>query len=234
MKHIINFKKVKLLFHTDLVEQKVLLYHYIGTLTTIMILFFVLLLLMNTDGQGIKEQYILYTLGIIGTIVAFCHYVGEKVHRTRGLFLLLPANAIEKYAALFIEGGIIILLFHVISGVGCYMYHLYDKSFQVLSIPYILNAFPLSVMAFIFSSVFLSYILFRRYTLPIVMGFYILLLLCFSILENVLRVYNFTDIGIVMVSLAGCSISFLDIFFYIAALVCMYIAYLKLEKKEIK
>jgi hypothetical protein len=189
---------------------------------------------MNTDGQGIKEQYILYTLGFIGTIVTFCRYVGEKIHRPRGLFLSLPANTIEKYAALLIEGGIIIILFHVISGLGCYMYHLYDKSFQILSIPYILNAFPLSAMAFVFSSVFLSCIIFRRYALPIVGSSYVFLLLCSSILENVLRIHNFTDMGIAIAPMTGYSIRFLDIFFYIAALVCMYIAYLKLKKKEIK
>lgn len=234
MKHIINFKKVKLLLQTDFVEQRVLLYHYIGTLITIMILFFVLILLMNTDCQGIKEQYILYILGFTGTIVTFCRYVGEKVHRPKGLFLSLPANTIDKYAALLIEGGIIIILFHVISGLGCYIYHLYDNSFQILSILYVLNAFPLSAMAFIFSSVFLSYVIFRRYALPIVVGSYILLLLCSSVLENVLRIHNFTNMGVAMAPLTGCSISFMEIFFYIAALICMYIAYLTLEKKEIK
>lgn len=234
MKHIINLKKVKLLLHTDWVEQRVLFYHYIGTLITVMMLFFVLILLINTDCQGIKEQYILYSLGSIGTIVTFCHYVGEKVHRPRGLFLSLPANTIEKYAVLLIEGGIIIILFHVISGFGCYMYHLYDNSFRILSPHYMLNAFPLSVMAFIFSSFFLSYILFRRYALPIVVVFYVLLLLCSSILENILRIHNFADMGIAVIPLTRCFISFLDIFFYIATLVCMYIAYIKLKTIEIK
>lgn len=234
MKHIINLKKIKLLLHTDWVEQRVLLYHYIGTLTAIMILFLVLILLMNKDSQGIKEQYILYILGIIGTIVAFGRYVGEKVHRSRGLFLSLPANTIEKYIALLIEGGIILILFHMISGLSCYMYHLYNNNFQILSIPYIFNAFPLSAMVFIFSSVFLSYILFKRYALPIVVGFYVLLLLCSSILENILRIHNFSDMNITIVPLSGYSICFLDTFFYIAALLCLYIAYLKLKKKEIK
>jgi hypothetical protein len=234
MKHIIDLKKVKLLFHTDWVEQRVVFYHYVGTLTTIMILFFVLISWMNPNYEGIREQYILYILGIAGTMVTFCHYVGEKVHRPRGLFLSLPANTIEKYAVLLIEGGMVVVLFHLISGFGCYVYHLYDNSFRILSIPYILNAFPLSFMAFIFSSVLLSYILFRRYALPIVVGFYVLLLLCFSILENVLRIHNFTDIGMIVARLNGFTIRLWDIFFYIAALVCMYFTYLKLKTKEIK
>ena len=210
MKHLIDLKKIKLLLHTDWVEQRVLLYHYIGILTTIMILFFVLIVLMNADCGLIKEQYILYAIGVAGTIIAFGHYVGEKIHRPGGLFLSLPASPIEKYAVLLIEGGIIIILFHVISGISCYIFCLYDSSFQILSIPYIFNAFPLSAMSFIFSSVFLSHILFRRYALPVVAGFYVLLLLCYSILENALRACYITDMDITVAPLhpVGFRISF--------------------------
>lgn len=233
-----SVQRVKLLIRKDWIEyRKKLIY---GAL----ILLGVMLscLLFSKLGNLNFRPFTLYVLGLMGTLIGFCSYVNTMIHRPKGLFLTLPASNPEKYAAILIEGLLVFLVFQATFwiGIGVFSLFTYVPPIALKDLTMTLQEFTL--LAFVISLMFLSYVTFRKYALGIAFGGYILII--GSIIGASYLFFRFSGIEMgrnpayVESNPAYTALHWLGIgftpMFLLATLVVLYVAYLKLKEKELR
>ena len=164
------------------------------------------------------------------------------IHRPRGLFLTLPASNQEKYAAILIEGIVVFLAYQVTfwtgTGIASMLIHIQPVAFKDITMP--LQEF--TMLAFVGSLMFLSYVTFKKYALGIACGGYILIIasiigivyLCINILNIQPGMNSFCyESSPLYTAVYWLSFAFTPAFL-IATLVVLYVAYLKLKEKELR
>ena len=89
------------------------------------------------------------------------------IHRPRGLFLTLPASNQEKFAAILIEGIVVFLTYQVTfwtgTGIASMLIHIQPVAFKDI----IMTLQDFTMLAFVGSLMFLSYVTFKKYALGI-------------------------------------------------------------------
>ena len=211
MKTDFSIQRINLLLRKDWIENKKKLAY--GVLVILGVLFFFLLSSILWDTRF--RTFTLYVLGSLGTFIAFCSYVNLMIHRPRGLFLTLPASNQEKFAAILIEGIVVFLTYQVTfwtgTGIASMLIHIQPVAFKDITMP--LQEF--TMLAFVGSLMFLSYVTFKKYALGIACGGF-----CYESSPFYTAVY-------------WLSFAFTPAFL-IATLVVLYVAYLKLKEKELR
>mgnify|MGYP003210199149 CR=1 FL=1 len=222
MKTDFSIQRINLLLRKDWIENKKKLAY--GVLVILGVLFFFLLSSILWDTRF--RTFTLYVLGSLGTFIAFCSYVNLMIHRPRGLFLTLPASNQEKFAAILIEG------------IASMLIHIQPVAFKDITMP--LQEF--TMLAFVGSLMFLSYVTFKKYALGIACGGYILIVasiigivyLCISTLNIQPGMDRFCyESSPLYTTVYWLSFAFTPAFL-IATLVVLYVAYLKLKEKELR
>ena len=187
MKTDFSIQRINLLLRKDWIENKKKLAY--GVLVILGVLFFFLLSSILWDTRF--RTLTLYVLGSLGTFIAFCSYVNLMIHRPRGLFLTLPASNQEKFAAILIEGIVVFLTYQVTfwtgTGIASMLIHIQPVAFKDI----IMTLQDFTMLAFVGSLMFLSYVTFKKYALGIACGGYILIIasiigivyLCINILN---------------------------------------------------
>lgn len=167
MKDTFNLNRIKLLLRADWIEYYKKGIYQIGSVLAGMALYFSLVLYSNGNGNLPRKQLVFFSIGIIVTLIYFCRYAGNKVHRSKGLFLTLPANNLEKYVTILVEGILLLTLFICTFWTGIFIIHIFIPYFPVfapwemgISISYLF-------FTFLFSLFFLSYITFRKHAFVI-------------------------------------------------------------------
>ena len=172
MKTDFSIQRINLLLRKDWIENKKKLAY--GVLVILGVLFFFLLSSILWDTRF--RTFTLYVLGSLGTFIAFCSYVNLMIHRPRGLFLTLPASNQEKYAAILIEGIVVFLAYQVTfwtgTGIASMLIHIQPVAFKDI----IMTLQDFTMLAFVGSLMFLSYVTFKKYALGIACGGYILII----------------------------------------------------------
>ena len=244
MKNTINLNRIKLLLRADWIEHDKKILFHIGAIIAGILIYYFLVVTDSESGEiSAKSQQLAFIFGTIGTLIYYCRYVGIKVHQPKGLFLTLPANCIEKYVALLIEGILLLLIYILIFSAGFYIISLFI-SFPLFMPWDIKTSAPASFFLFIFSLFFLSYITFRKYAIVIticsiaatVAAFVGLGFLCKYILINYIVVDNEIPEGLqdVFKGLFYVLSNYYNYLFYTATLAVFYLAFLKLRRKELR
>lgn len=239
----ISLQRIKLLLRADWIEHRTQVSFVIGSFLAAFIVFFLITLQGDaTTRDFIRKQYFFYGLGLFGYFVYYCRYVGTKVHTPKGLFLTLPANTMEKFSALLLEGFILIAVFHLLLWLALYGVSLIMPNYSVISFFDIMGTFKMTlpIIAFLSSLLFLSYITFRKHAFPAAILAYTLLLggTLFMIKELVVEALGsqkgvFTEMT-PMYYTVNFLIRYHAITFVAATLGILYIAYLKLKEKELR
>ena len=228
MKTDFSIQRINLLLRKDWIENKKKLAY--GVLVILGVLFFFLLSSILWDTRF--RTFTLYVLGSLGTFIAFCSYVNLMIHRPRGLFLTLPASNQEKFAAILIEGIVVFLTYQVM------LIHIQPVAFKDI----IMTLQDFTMLAFVGSLMFLSYVTFKKYALGIACGGYILIIasiigivyLCINILNIQPGLNSFCyESSPLYTAVYWLSFAFTPAFL-IATLVILYVAYLKLKEKELR
>lgn len=109
MNTTLSIKRVGYILRVDFLEHKMYL-----LLFSICCFAGWVFLLYNSTSNYISWFYmVMMLLGI-----NYCSYVGRKLHQPKGIYLTLPATAIEKCVALLIEGLFFMLLFNLLYWMG--------------------------------------------------------------------------------------------------------------------
>lgn len=236
MNDILSFKRILLVLRADWIEYKKSLCIALGVMALILI---ALYWIGDTpSGQGF------YYGCTLATLVYFWQIVGRKSHRPKGLFLTLPASNVEKYLSLLIEGFVILLVFQLLFWANHLLYGQVYPSYPLLNpgnIGLFSNLALLALASFASSLYFLGYMTFRKQPFLITSAGIIISVLVF------VRIYVFfiESNGIVeMLSKDYKKLYGNDMFMpmphlfeatmFIATLVTLYVAYLKLKEREIK
>lgn len=232
-----NLQRIGLLLRKDWIEHKK------GLLFIVLITVGTLLLLYFTAGYNNKvfHPFSFYVFGLLATLIGFCRYVNRIIHHAKGIYLALPASNPEKYAAILIEGVLFFLTFQVLFwtalGIGSLFVTIQPISFHDIAV----NWKQFSFLSLITSLIFLSYVTFRKYALGVVIGGFLafiglltgssyLLIKSGWGMEAVTKFFqNLSDMNPAATQFA--LNSFISLI-YISTLAIMYIAYLKLKRKE--
>ena len=226
MKTDFSIQRINLLLRKDWIENKKKLAY--GVLVILGVLFFFLLSSILWDTRF--RTFTLYVLGSLGTFIAFCSYV------------TLPASNQEKYAAILIEGIVVFLAYQVTfwtgTGIASMLIHIQPVAFKDI----IMTLQDFTMLAFVGSLMFLSYVTFKKYALGIACGGYILIIasiigivyLCINILNIQPGMNSFCyESSPLYTAVYWLSFAFTPAFL-IATLVVLYVAYLKLKEKELR
>ncbi len=237
MKTDFSIQRINLLLRKDWIENKKKLAYGVLVILGVLLFFLLSSILWATRFR----TFTLYVLGSLGTFIAFCSYVNLMIHRPRGLFLTLPASNQEKFAAILIEGIVVFLTYQVTfwigTGIASMLIHIQPVAFKDITMP--LQEF--TMLAFVGSLMFLSYVTFKKYALGIACGGYILIVasiigivyLCISTLNIQSGMDRFCyESSPLYTAVYWLSFAFTPAFL-IATLVVLYVAYLKLKEKEL-
>ena len=218
MKTDFSIQRINLLLRKDWIENKKKLAY--GVLVILGVLFFFLLSSILWDTRF--RTFTLYELG--------------------GLFLTLPASNQEKFAAILIEGIVVFLTYQVTfwtgTGIASMLIHIQPVAFKDI----IMTLQDFTMLAFVGSLMFLSYVTFKKYALGIACGGYILIIasiigivyLCINILNIQPGMNSFCyESSPLYTAVYWLSFAFTPAFL-IATLVILYVAYLKLKEKELR
>lgn len=242
MKETFSLHRIMLLIRMDLIEYKTYIFYALAASIGAMVVF--LSFSVSTDGaQNIHKQSMLFWLASFVIFLKFCQFIGMKVHKRKGTFMTLPANTIEKYIALLLEGTLIFIVFQVIFRISLYVGLLVIPGYTIgsfMEVAVLRNHLPMSVIYFISSTVLLSYVTFRKRAFAKSFLGYILFI-CFNI-GLVYLFYKTKDIimynGFAIPSSLPYMVNALGEYFnwamYAATLVIMYVVYLKLKEKELR
>lgn len=166
MSNTFSLNRIKLLLRADWIEHRIKLIYHIGA-TIAGVLCYFLLVYANYDGNLIRIQNIAFVFGTVGTLINYCKYISNKIHQPKGLFLTLPANTIEKYVVLLLEGILLVFIFALIFWAGLPVISLFIANIPPIW-PWGMWTFGnLSLYCFFFSLFFLSYITFRKHAVTI-------------------------------------------------------------------
>lgn len=164
------------------------------------------------------------------------------IHRPKGLFLTLPASNLEKYVAILVEGIVVFLVFQATFWIGTGIASMVTNIEAIAFKDITMNLQEFTMLAFIGSLMFLSYVTFRKYALGVACGGYILIVasiigivyLCINILNIHPGMNRFCyESSPLYTAVYWLSFAFTPAFL-IATLVVLYVAYLKLKEKELR
>jgi hypothetical protein len=218
----------------DWIEYRKTLMFSMGILFIVWMALMWLAHINNFQDSALQGPFFVF-VGFV-TLFKFCELAGRKMHRSKGLFLTLPASNEEKYVTLLLEGVIYFLSFQLIFWVGVFLWKLFGSDISFLNFTDKLNleGGGISGIAFISSLFFLSYMSFSKHPFLIVIGgqavycflfSYIAVHVVGNLIDSSWPSSNIYDIGKFFGSL-------LRPIAWVATLVVMYVAYLKLKEKE--
>lgn len=101
MNNILNFKRIGLILRADWIENK-------KTWMITMGLLLLSIVLVLWDRALVQNKLVGWVILI--SAILFFNFVEKKLHRSKGLFLTLPASNLEKYISIWLVG-----LFYLIS-----------------------------------------------------------------------------------------------------------------------
>lgn len=163
-----SIQRIGLLLRKDWIEyrKKVILY------VLIFLGIFAICLLWPMNDHKMFNPSSLYLFGLVGTAICYFRYVGQAIHQPKGLFLTLPAQTSEKFAVFLIEGIAIFIVLHglFLGAVGIGSWFMPVKHFDMMNLWYEFRG--LSVILFLSSIMFLSFVAFRKFAFGIAVGIY--------------------------------------------------------------
>lgn len=232
-----SLHRIKLLLLTDKKQFK---QYLLSTGAYIAVYIIYLIIFSFKIGQEVftDRDFSLYRTGLIIYFIFFCILANQKVHQTKGLYLTLPASAAEKYITLLLEGFLLLLLFHISFSIVQYAISLFIPGFPAPGMFGMLKyiKIPASIFLFIASTVFLSFITFRKYAAPIIIGIYALIFTAsvFLLINPASREDGHMDKPTLLSNSLDFLIQHYGIILYTATLVVLYIGYLTLKRKQIR
>ncbi|GHT36810.1 hypothetical protein FACS189435_0530 [Bacteroidia bacterium] len=249
-----SLKRAALIWQADWIEYK---RGFLLSMGVMFLVWMVLLWLTDFNRQAEIQQSTFLAVGSFVTLILFCQHAGRKMHRTKGMFLTLPAGNAEKYISLLVEGIVYFLGFQLIFWLGILVWKLYSPEMSVISFSAYYLGLPMELVALLLFSAsifFLSYMSFRKRPFLIVMGisaiYGILNIWMLSLVKRLLSgAGHAEEIHIHGSNIAGIKIleqiqldymkdtaqilsDYCVPIFLAATVVVMYVAYLKLKEKE--
>lgn len=161
-----SLKRVGLLLRADAIEnRRGILFFNLLLLT----LFFMWFYFNREDIARYSTSYdSFYSFALLGLNVFYCQRVAKKVHHSQGLYMTLPAGNAEKFVALLLKGLFLLICFGVMLLAGAAVSSLVTGLFPGgLDFMTRWNHWLVSVILLISSLMFLFYMLFKRFALPI-------------------------------------------------------------------
>lgn len=233
MNNKISFKRIGWILRADWIENKRMFAISSG-------LFLIVYLLLMWQ-PSLKAAYSFFWVGIVITLINYFSFVKRKVHRPRGLSLTLPASTLEKFIGLLIVGVCYLLVFNCVYWLAVTLWHLLAGS-DMITVSGLLEKASKApgFLVFLTSYLLVCYMTLKKY--PVGIGFAALILFC--VLLG--RIYAFFLPGlfadkqseVVQSDIIAATAEFLftnfNVAMYIASVVLLYVAYLKLKEKQIK
>lgn len=161
----------------------------------------------------------------------FCSYVNKKIHAFPFLYNTLPANNIEKFSALLIEG----LLLFIASILVIYI-TIRPSSFELFF--NILAVQSFQPAGFIVSLMLLAHVAFKKYALPnFLLGLALaslpLLVFGYFFLSHPVP-FSYIEYACPDLRLLGQLSDYFNSAMWVVSLLVLYITYLKLKENELK
>lgn len=241
MNNTFSFYRILLLLRIDWIEQrKGLLLTLVSVIAIIIV--FVWILKSDSIRNNLGGQEFLYRLGLLLTINYLGRFIRKNVHNTKGPYLTLPANTLEKYCVLLFEGLSLFLLFHLLFWGSLYICSILFPSYPIIQIQALYNtSTPAKEFTpFLISLFFLAYMSFRKFASPItVAGLFLVGASYAAVISYLVNKVDYFDNmpPFIFNPLTGLGTFFVDNLKYItytASLIFLYISYLKLKEKEVR
>ncbi|MDR1645652.1 MAG: hypothetical protein LBS05_07520 [Tannerellaceae bacterium] len=225
-----DLKRIALLLRADWMEYRK------GYLLSMGVLFLVWMLGLFFEYRGghlIPVGGGFWSIGMMIVFILFCQHAGRKMHRSKGIYLLLPASKEEKYTALLLEALAYFVGFQILFWGGILIW----KPFMPVHFYPAGNANGSEAgTIFLSALLFLSYMSFRKHAFLIVVGgmtafafvFVFAVLVLSELIHLTDAIYYMSYLPDTLLFLGDCYTPVM----VISALVTMYVAYLKLKEKE--
>ncbi|MDR0995615.1 MAG: hypothetical protein LBL81_04920 [Tannerella sp.] len=243
-----SFIRVKYLLQADWIAYRSSALRTIGILLIIWLFLLWQVLPPVSSGNfsfGFSYQAVFQAMfwgGGFVTLIAFCRLAGRKVFRSKGLFYTLPANNLEKYVSLLLEGLAYFLSFQFVYWFGLIVWKLifpgsFDLPYSLMTIHVRelqdLHLFFYAAMFFLSALFFLAHLSIPKH--PLLIGFAFIFLYMFvvgQVLKGILFYQNKLYAGGVKDDrLFTCGWALM---LFLAAIWILYIAYLKLKERELR
>jgi hypothetical protein len=197
-------------------------------------------------GEGtMRGGDVFWYFGTLASFLMFCQHVGRKMHRPKGVYLLLPASKEEKYTALLLESLVYFVGFQIVFWGGLLIWKPFIPRLVFPSLSQICHVGNLEVggingletwIFFIASLLFLSYMSFRKHALLIAVGGMVTYVFLFILAAwNIVEGANLSGVDFRSSWLHDTLVFLADSCWPVmlaSTLVVMYVAYLKLKEKE--
>ncbi|MDR1918656.1 MAG: hypothetical protein LBQ65_03290 [Tannerellaceae bacterium] len=232
-----NFRRILLLLRADWMEYKKSYLLGMGVLFLVWMLF---LYLINVKGTNSDTPVVYWVIGMFVALLSFCQHAARKMHRQKAAYLMLPAANSEKYTCLLLEALAYFVGFQLVFWVGYWIWKPFTPALDfpsLLAINAKLDGWE-SVVIFLSTLLFLSYMSFRRYAFLILVGglaVYGFLFVC--LVAQFVSVSDFSQANLELLCFNKAFIFLTDWFtpaMIASSLVVMYVAYLKLKEKEVR
>lgn len=155
-----SFKRILHLLHADWIEYDTYILFYSIAMLAALTVF----MIYNT---GIAVFLFL----LMCVAVGYCRFAGDKVHRSTGMFLTLPASTPEKFVTLLLEGLLFFVAYGILFGLAYlivslfvdhqvfYYYESYPELYSFCSFPQV------SLWLFLFTLLFFFNVAVRKYAI---------------------------------------------------------------------
>ncbi|MDR1500533.1 MAG: hypothetical protein LBI58_06080 [Tannerellaceae bacterium] len=237
-----NFRRIALLLRADWIENKKGYLFGMGVLFLVWMLFLLNLFIagrqMNRSGDAMQF------IGMIVSFILFCKHAARKMHRPKGIYLLLPASNAEKYTALLLEALAYLVGFQVVFLFGFLLWKPFIPGLVITPLLQGLTGHgdggasvyaPLSVILFVSSLIFLSYMSFRKHAQLIALGgiglYSLFAFAAWNFVMEITSPWEFLDSSY-MYNTVTFLLTYCAPVMYASTVVVMYVAYLKLKEKE--
>jgi hypothetical protein len=227
-----NLNRIGCLLRADWIEHRKSLLLCLGGVALVWI---ALLYFNEPYNANTSLQKAFFFIGGFVTFIYYCRFTGKKIHQPKGLYYTLPAGNEEKYFTLLLEGFLFFLAFAGIFWSGLLLFSLFTPDFSMIGLSELYqDATLISLLLLLSSVIFLSYITFRKFALLIgVTGIVLYVSVYAGIWIKILdhRSYLsllFTNWEAGVAKQAGTQV------LLVAAIVVLYIGYLKLKEKELR
>lgn len=250
MNHIISLHRIKLLLYADAREHRTYIYYGLIFFLAFFCIFMgsVIIWLTNKfhNTEMAQKQIVFYFVGVAFYFIFYCRYIGLKIHQRKGMYLLLPANTIEKFIVLLLEGIFLFLAYNLLFWICIRISSWIMPQYLACSFEQLIHTrvtFSPMLPPLVMALMFLSFVTFRRNAFIItILGYGVcigLLFITLSLLylssndmEQALQQGYISDSAFVNMSVWLKHYSIPAFSFLV--FVILYIAYLKIKEKELR
>lgn len=197
---------------------------------------FLICLLWPMNVQNVFNPAPFFLFAMLGITIGYFRHVGKAIHQSKGLFLTLPASTLEKFVTFLIEGLMILIVFQGFFWAAIQVGSWFMPIEQVNLMNIWVEIRGVTVIMFLSSILFFSYVTFRKSAFGIAVGIYFSLFAALIGLCYLLKEVAFTQNQEGNYSLRSdfWAIDLVVPIFTLLTVGVLYMAYISLKRKELR